>query len=68
MSGTEHLAILTLAADRGPRSWGVATSGTSVHRWPTAFGETHHLIDPRTRRPASTDVVQATVVAGSARM
>lgn len=67
MAGTEHLAILTLAADRGPRSWGVATSGTSVHRWPTAHGETHHLIDPRTRRPASTDIVQATVVAETAR-
>jgi thiamine biosynthesis lipoprotein len=26
----------------------------------------HHLIDPRTGRPAVTDVVQATVVAGSA--
>ena len=27
---------------------------------------THHLIDPRTRRPAVTDVVQATVLADSA--
>ena len=26
----------------------------------------HHLIDPRTGRPAVTDVVQATVIAGSA--
>ena len=27
----------------------------------------HHLIDPRTRRPAATDVVQATVIARTAR-
>jgi thiamine biosynthesis lipoprotein len=29
-------------------------------------GVRHHLIDPRTSRPAPTDVVQATVVAESA--
>jgi thiamine biosynthesis lipoprotein len=48
---------------RGRRTWGVATSGTSVHR----FGpEAHHLIDPRTGGPAATDVVQATVLASGA--
>jgi thiamine biosynthesis lipoprotein len=47
-------------------SFGVATSGTSVHRWHGSQGPTHHLIDPATRRPAVTDVVQATVVAGTA--
>ena len=48
---------------RGRRTWGVATSGTSVHR----FGpDAHHLIDPRTGRPAVTDVVQATVLASGA--
>jgi thiamine biosynthesis lipoprotein len=46
---------------------GVATSGTTVHRWPDRAGHPrHHLIDPRTRRPAQTDLVQATVVAPSA--
>ncbi len=51
------------APGRGRRSWGVATSGTSVHR----FGpNAHHLIDPRTGRPAVTDVIQATVLASSA--
>ena len=45
-------------------TYGIATSGTSVHRWQSG---THHLIDPRTRRPAITDVVQATVLARSAR-
>jgi len=63
------LATLRL---RGGDSWsishGVATSGTSIHRWRLADGrQTHHLIDPRTGRPAETDVVQATVVAPTAR-
>lgn len=69
----EHdLAILRLTA-RGDRSgrgdgrFGLATSGTSVHRWARADGTTHHLIDPRTGRSAKTDVVQATVLARTAR-
>jgi thiamine biosynthesis lipoprotein len=50
------------------RAAGVATSATTVHRWTAADGSaTHHLIDPRTRRSADTDVVQATVVAPTAR-
>ncbi len=62
------LAVIVLTAEpngpgRGRRTWGVATSGTSVHR----FGpDAHHLIDPRTGRPAATDVVQATVLASGA--
>jgi thiamine biosynthesis lipoprotein len=62
-----HLGVLQFAAGQTPRRLGVATSGTSVHRWSHASGDAHHLIDPRTWRPAATDVVQATVVAGSAR-
>lgn len=48
---------------------GIATSGTTVHRWTDAAGGAprHHLIDPRTGRPARTDLVQVTVLAGSAR-
>lgn len=54
-----------------PRGWptqtlGIATSGTSIHRWERDDGASHHLIDPRTARPARTDVVQATVIAESA--
>jgi FAD:protein FMN transferase len=49
-----------------PHRFGVATSGTSVHRWPGLDGPRHHLIDPRTGRSAVTDVVQATVLARSA--
>jgi thiamine biosynthesis lipoprotein len=63
-----HLAVLRLAArrDGAPTRWGVATSGTSIHRWNVGGIAGHHLIDPRTGRPAETDVVQATVIAGSA--
>ena len=69
--GVEPPPLATLKL-RGGSSWsasyGVATSGTSVHRWQLADGRlSHHLIDRRTRRPAETDVVQATVVAPSAR-
>jgi FAD:protein FMN transferase len=62
------LALLHLSAQRGASStqWGVATSGTSVHRWRRAGELRHHLIDPRTGAPAVTDIVQATVVSGSA--
>jgi thiamine biosynthesis lipoprotein len=62
------LAILHLSAPRSgwPVRWGVATSGTSIHRWRHGDEVRHHLIDPRTGAPAVTDVVQATVVCGSA--
>jgi thiamine biosynthesis lipoprotein len=62
-----HLAILRLAAPAGgsPVRWGVATSGVSIHRWQADGKVRHHLIDPRTGSPAETDVVQATVVAGT---
>jgi thiamine biosynthesis lipoprotein len=49
------------------RGFGLATSGTSVHRWSHDGGVAHHLIDPRTERPARTDIVQATVLARTAR-
>jgi thiamine biosynthesis lipoprotein len=34
------------------RNGGVATSSTTVRRWSTRRGEAHHLIDPRSGRPA----------------
>ena len=61
------LGVLQFRGGEAPIRLGVATSGTSVHRWVHAEGTAHHLIDPRTWRPAATDVVQATVVAASAR-
>jgi thiamine biosynthesis lipoprotein len=63
------LGTLRFAGDRPWRqSFGIATSGTSVHRWHHADGlVAHHLIDPRTLRPAETDLIQATVVTRTAR-
>jgi thiamine biosynthesis lipoprotein len=63
------LATLQLVGAAGARrtQFGLATSGTSVHRWERDGGWRHHLIDPGTERPAVTDVVQATVLAASAR-
>ena len=62
-----NLAILHLRSKSDlPSNYGVATSGTSIHHWQLAGQTTHHLIDPQTGRSAQTDVVQATVIAGSA--
>jgi thiamine biosynthesis lipoprotein len=62
-----ELAIFVLPGATPGRRYGLATSGISVHRWAGPDGQRHHLIDPRTGLPAATDVVQATVLAGSAR-
>ncbi|MBI2705458.1 MAG: FAD:protein FMN transferase [Actinobacteria bacterium] len=44
----------------------VATSSTLKRRWRTTDGgEAHHLIDPRTGRPATSPVVTATIIAGN---
>lgn len=60
---TFHLGGLDPAC---PQRFGLATSGTSVHRWVQDGLVAHHLIDPRTGRPAASDIVQATVLADSA--
>ena len=65
------LALMRLSprgsrGDRADGRFGLATSGTSVHRWAKGGIERHHLIDPRTGRSADTDVVQATVLARTA--
>jgi thiamine biosynthesis lipoprotein len=44
---------------------GVATSATTIRRWSTTSGELHHIVDPRTGRPASTYWRSATVSASS---
>jgi FAD:protein FMN transferase len=44
---------------------GLATSGTTVRRWATAAGALHHIVDPRTGRPASSCWRTATVAAAS---
>lgn len=40
----------------------VATSGRDYRRWIRGGVEQHHIIDPRTGRPAQTDVLAATAV------
>ena len=52
-----HVEMLYL--ERG----GVATSGRDHRYWRRAGLLQHHIIDPRTLLPASTDVTSATVIA-----
>jgi FAD:protein FMN transferase len=47
------------------RSGGLATSATTVRRWSTTDGELHHIIDPRTGRPAPPYWRTVTVAASS---
>lgn len=44
---------------------GLATSGTTVRRWLAGDVELHHIVDPRTGRPADTPWRTVTVTAGS---
>lgn len=48
------------------REGGVATSGRDYRRWQQGGRRQHHIIDPRSGRPATTDVLSATVVAPTA--
>ncbi len=50
------------------RRGGVATSGRDYRRWRRDGAWQHHILDPRTGRPAQTDVISATVIAPSARL
>jgi thiamine biosynthesis lipoprotein len=50
------------------RDRAVATSAPNRRRWRLGAGEAHHLIDPRTRRPADNDLAQVTVLAASAEL
>ncbi|MCG8348592.1 MAG: FAD:protein FMN transferase [Chloroflexales bacterium] len=42
---------------------GIATSGRDYRRWQQNGAVRHHIIDPRTGRPAETDVLSATIIA-----
>jgi FAD:protein FMN transferase len=44
---------------------GLATSSTAVRRWQTDRGEAHHILDPRSGRPAVTPWRTVTVAAGT---
>jgi thiamine biosynthesis lipoprotein len=48
------------------RDQAVATSAANRRCWRRGEQAMHHLIDPRTRAPARTDIVQATVLAPTA--
>jgi thiamine biosynthesis lipoprotein len=48
------------------REQGAATSGTRRRRWEAEGEDVHHLIDPRTGRPAETDLSEVSVVAETA--
>jgi thiamine biosynthesis lipoprotein len=47
------------------RDRAVATSAPNRRRWRVGTGQAHHLIDPRARRSADSDLAQVTVVATS---
>lgn len=51
----------SIAAFSASRPCGIATSGVTVHRGEHKGRQWHHLIDPRTHRPAVTDVLLASV-------
>ncbi len=55
--GVSHPATITLAEG------GVATSSVVRRRWRRGSVDVHHLIDPRSGRPASTDLDSVTTVA-----
>jgi thiamine biosynthesis lipoprotein len=50
------------------RDQAVATSAANRRTWRRGSLAMHHLIDPRTRAPAQTDIVQATVLAPTAEL
>lgn len=53
---------LSLSLERGA----MATSGRDRRRWRCDGDAAHHVIDPATARPATTDLLRVTVVAASA--
>jgi thiamine biosynthesis lipoprotein len=50
----------------GIRDGGLATSTTLRRRWHVEGQVRHHIIDPTTGRPGTSDITFATVIAGSA--
>jgi len=57
----ETLTVLAMA------DGGVATSGIDVRHWRRGGQMCHHIIDPRTGKPAATDLLSVTVVAPDAK-
>lgn len=46
----------------------IATSAANRRRWRTGNGTSHHIVDPRTGAPATSDLLQATIIAPSAEL
>jgi thiamine biosynthesis lipoprotein len=62
----DHAALLDAPGPTASvRSGGLATSGTAVRRWRAGGAELHHIVDPRTGRPAETPWTAVTVAAAS---
>jgi len=59
------LEALHVALDAARSSGGLATSSTTVRRWRSGTVELHHLVDPRTGRPAESPWRTVSVAAGS---
>lgn len=57
LGGDKSVATLLL------RNNGVATSGVNRRKWGTGEKKKHHLIDPRSKQAAETDLITVTVVA-----
>jgi thiamine biosynthesis lipoprotein len=47
------------------KSGGVATSGKDYHKWHFKGKSVHHILDPRTQRPAQTNILTSTILAHS---
>jgi thiamine biosynthesis lipoprotein len=62
----EHPAFDDPIARVGLEHGAIATSTTLNRRWVVGGEERHHLIDPHTGLPSSTDLTLATVIAGEA--
>jgi FAD:protein FMN transferase len=62
----EHPELVEPIARLGVRDGAVATSSTLRRRWLRRDVPVHHLIDPMTGQPSTTDLTLATVVAADA--
>jgi thiamine biosynthesis lipoprotein len=62
----EHPSFAEPIANVGLEYGAVATSTTLKRRWVVGEEARHHLIDPHTGRPSTTDLTLATVIAGEA--
>ena len=65
--GVQHDEQAVATIENGGRKLAIATSGITKRKGRNESGESwHHLIDPRTGKPATTDILTATVTAAHA--